>query len=49
MNLNCNKIAITEFEKLLNMSVQSCEVMASEMRKAVKRQIVENKNCFYLN
>lgn len=49
VNLNCNKIAIVEFEKLLNMSIASCEVMANEMRKAVKRQIVENKNCFYLN
>ena len=49
VNLNCNKISMTEFEKLLNMSVQSCEVLASEMRKAVKQQIVSNKNCFYLN
>ena len=49
VNLNCNKIAIKEFEKLLQMSIESCEVMANEMRKAVKRQIVENKNCFYLN
>ena len=49
VNLNCNKISLTEFEKLLNMSVQSCEVLANEMRKAVKQQIVSNKNCFYLN
>lgn len=49
VNLNCNKISITEFEKLVRMSVQSCEVMANEMRKAVKRQIIENKSCFYLN
>ena len=37
VNLNCNKISLTEFEKLLQMSVQSCEVLASEMRKAVKQ------------
>ena len=49
VNLNCNKISITEFEKLLKMSIESCEVLANEMRKAVKMKIIENKNCFYLN
>ena len=49
INLNCNKINIKEFEKLMEMAVSSCEAMAQQMRTAVKRQILENKNCFYLN
>jgi exosome complex component RRP41 len=49
INLNCNKISFKEFEKLMEISVESCETMAQEMRHAVKRHIFDNKNCFYLN
>jgi ribonuclease PH len=37
INLNCNKINFKEFEKLMEISVESCEAMAKEMRTAVKR------------
>ena len=48
VNLNCNKISIKEFEKLVNMSIESCELMAHKMRQAVKKQIISNQKCFYL-
>ena len=47
VSLSCNKINLANFKALIEMSVQSCEVIATEMRKAVKMQILENKNCFY--
>jgi len=46
ISLSCNKISLTNFKSLLAMSVDSCEVVAEEMRKAVMKQIVGNKNCF---
>ena len=49
VSLQCNKINFTEFEKLMALTVESCEVIALEMRKAVKKQICESKNCFYRN
>lgn len=48
ISLNCNKISFKEFEKLLDITVDSCEAMAQEMRTAVKKNIFENKNCFYV-
>lgn len=46
ISLSCNKISLTNFKSLLGMSVDSCEVVACEIRKAVMKQIVESKNCF---
>lgn len=48
ISLNCNKISFKEFEKLMELTVDSSEAMAQEMRQAVKRHIFENKNCFYV-
>jgi len=49
ISLSCNKISLSHFKSLIDLSVESCEVVALEMRKAVKLQIVANKNCFYTN
>ena len=49
VSLNCNKITIKEFENLVKMSISACEVMASQMKQALRRRILENRNCFYLN
>ena len=37
VNLNCNKISIKEFEKLVQMSIESCDLLAHKMRQAVKK------------
>lgn len=47
VNLNCNKIRIEEFEKLMQLSVESCEKVAEVMREAVKQKIHSNINSFY--
>lgn len=47
VSLSCNKISLGNFKSLLELSVESCEVVAASMRKAVKTQILETKNCFY--
>ncbi len=36
VSLSCNKINLSDFQKLMDLSVSSCEVLALEMRKAVK-------------
>ena len=48
INLNCNKINLKEFEKLVKISMESCDVLAQKMRQAIKRQILQHQNCFYL-
>lgn len=35
VNLNCNKIRLEDYEKLLELSISSCEQVAEVMRKAV--------------
>lgn len=47
VSLNCNKIRLTEFEKLLNMSVSSCEQIANVMKTSIKNKLEKNINCFY--
>jgi exosome complex component RRP41 len=47
VNLNCNKIRVADFEKLLELSISSCEQVAEVMRKAVKAKITNNINSFY--
>jgi len=47
VNLNCNKIRLEEYEKLLDLSISSCEQVAEVMRKAVKAKILGNINSFY--
>jgi hypothetical protein len=47
VSLSCNKISLSNFKSLLELSVESCEVVAASMRKAVKKQILETKTCFY--
>ena len=37
VNLNCNKISIKDFEKLVQMSIESCDLLAHKMRQAVKK------------
>lgn len=48
LNLNCNKIRVADFERLLNLSMKSCEEVAEVMRAAVKAKIAANINSFYL-
>ena len=43
------KINFKEFQKLIDISVESCQAMAASMTKAVKLKVIENKNCFYLH
>ncbi len=47
VNLDCNKIRVADFEKLLNLSIGSCEQVAEVMKKAVKAKITNNINSFY--
>jgi len=47
VNLNCNKIRISDFEKLLTISVNSCDKIANEMKNAVRAKLVKNMNGFY--
>jgi hypothetical protein len=47
VNLNCNKIRVADYEKLLDLSVSSCEQVADIMKKAVKTKIMSNINSFY--
>lgn len=49
ISLSCNKISLNHFKSLIDLSIETCEVVALEMRKSVKKQIVANKNCFYTN
>lgn len=47
VNLDCNKIRVADFEKLLGLSITSCEQVAGVMRAAVKAKITGNINSFY--
>jgi len=47
INLDCNKIRVADFEKLLQLSISSCEQVAEVMRKAVRAKITNNVNSFY--
>lgn len=37
ISLQCNKINLDEFERLMDLTVKSCQIIAIEMRKAVKK------------
>jgi exosome complex component RRP41 len=47
MSLQCNKIRVGDFEKLLSLSTTSCEQVAEVMRAAVKAKVLKNINSFY--
>ena len=47
VGLNCNKIAIADFENLLKMSQESCEHIANIMRVAVQKKLLSNVSSFY--
>lgn len=36
VSLSCNKISLSNFRSLVDLSIESCEVIALEMRKSVK-------------
>ena len=47
ISLNCNKINISQFEQILEMSEQSCGSITAVMRKSIQEQLVSNLSCFY--
>ena len=47
VNLNCNKIRVSDFEKLLDISISSCEQISEIMKSTVKAKIAANINSFY--
>ncbi|CDW85893.1 UNKNOWN [Stylonychia lemnae] len=47
VNLNCNKIRLSDFEKLMSISVDSCDKIANEMKTAIRAKLVKNINSFY--
>ena len=47
VSLNCNKINITQFENLLNMSQESCDEISRIMRSSIQAKLLNNMSCFY--
>jgi len=47
ISLNCNKINMGQFEKLLKMSEDSCDGICKIMRKSIQEKLLENLSCFY--
>ena len=47
LSLNCNKINMTDFQNLLQMSQNSCDHISKIMRASIQEKLVNNLSCFY--